>query len=208
MSANSDSGLTHVLTVVQQPMRARATGTGERERRAIDPCPIVELRVLGPDGTEIERTHWEHKYVMITALFDEAGTVECTAPRVAGPSDVLYEDQMIGGQASSEYHVHDLEGRYGYFFCFPDIRVRHPGRYRLRFSLLRLPPVELEMSQPTFILDHVFTEPFRVYSFKDFPGVDESTLLTKTFANQGVAIPIRNKGRLKHEDGGSDDGHN
>lgn len=36
-----------------------------------------------------------------------------------------------------------------------------------------------------------FSEPFQVYSAKKFPGVCESTALSKTFAGQGIKIPIR-----------------
>ena len=44
------------------------------------------------------------------------------------------------------------------------------------------------------ILASAFTEPFQVYSAKKFPGVKESTELSKKFANQGVKIPIRKDG--------------
>ncbi|KAJ1933849.1 hypothetical protein EC988_008987, partial [Linderina pennispora] len=40
------------LTVIQQPKRARAMGVGERDRRPIDPCPIVQLEISTPEGAE------------------------------------------------------------------------------------------------------------------------------------------------------------
>lgn len=46
----------------------------------------------------------------------------------------------------------------------------------------------------TPILASTYTEPFQVYSAKKFPGVKESTELSKKFANQGVKIPIRKDG--------------
>lgn len=46
----------------------------------------------------------------------------------------------------------------------------------------------------TPILAFTYTEPFQVYSAKKFPGVKESTELSKKFANQGVKIPIRKDG--------------
>lgn len=36
-----------------------------------------------------------------------------------------------------------------------------------------------------------YSEPFMVYSAKKFPGVIESTALSKCFAHQGIKIPIR-----------------
>lgn len=40
-------------------------------------------------------------------------------------------------------------------------------------------------------LAHVFSKPFKVYSAKKFPGVAESTGLSKKFADQGIKISIR-----------------
>ena len=41
------------------------------------------------------------------------------------------------------------------------------------------------------ILAWRFSEPFQVYSAKKFPGVIESTPLSKSLASQGIKIPIR-----------------
>ena len=52
------------------------------------------------------------------------------------------------------------------------------------------------------VLAHVFSDKFQVYSAKKFPGVIESTSLSKTFAAQGIKIPIRKDGK------GDKDGEN
>ena len=44
-------------------------------------------------------------------------------------------------------------------------------------------------------LAHVFSAPFQVWSAKKFPGVIESTELSKKFAGQGVKIPIRKESK-------------
>jgi hypothetical protein len=41
------------------------------------------------------------------------------------------------------------------------------------------------------VLAFVFSDKFQVYSAKKFPGVIESTPLSKCFAGQGIKIPIR-----------------
>lgn len=51
------------------------------------------------------------------------------------------------------------------------------------------------------ILAAGFSEVFQVYSAKKFPGVCESTALSKTFATQGIKIPIRKDTK----NGGGDD---
>lgn len=52
------------------------------------------------------------------------------------------------------------------------------------------------------VLAWVFSDTFQVYSAKKFPGVIESTPLSKTFATQGIKIPIRKdtKGDAKNEE--------
>jgi len=58
------------------------------------------------------------------------------------------------------------------------------------------------------VLASVFSEPFQVYSAKKFPGVCDSTLLSKCFATQGIKIPIRKEGQnAKGGDGDDDDGY-
>ncbi|KAJ2234115.1 hypothetical protein IWW45_003664 [Coemansia sp. RSA 485] len=159
-----------------------------------------------PKTTTFVRLLWEGTFVMHATLFDESGTREYSAASIvasAGVSaaDECYEQMALGSLASSAHHVRDLEDKRGCFFCFPDIRVRHPGRFRLRFTLIRLQAsVEPSPDEPISVLEHVFSEPFTVYTVKDFPGVDESTALSKKLNHQGVGIPIRNKGRLKYED--------
>jgi len=44
------------------------------------------------------------------------------------------------------------------------------------------------------VLASTYSEAFQVYSAKKFPGVIESTALSKCFAGQGIKIPIRKDG--------------
>lgn len=44
------------------------------------------------------------------------------------------------------------------------------------------------------VLATAFSDVFQVFSAKKFPGVIESTLLSKAFASQGIKIPIRKDG--------------
>ena len=64
-------------------------------------------------------------------------------------------------------------------------------------------PVINHESSP--ILASVFSEPFQVFSAKKFPGVIESTQLSKCFALQGIKIPIRKDGVKGPRRGADDD---
>lgn len=44
------------------------------------------------------------------------------------------------------------------------------------------------------VLAQCWSDVFQVYSAKKFPGVCESTPLSKCFAHQGIKIPIRKDG--------------
>lgn len=50
------------------------------------------------------------------------------------------------------------------------------------------------------VLAVTYSEPFQVHSAKKFPGVVESTPLSKAFAGQGVKIPIRKEGEKNTQD--------
>lgn len=85
---------------------------------------------------------------------------------------------------------------------FPIRRAAPLTEQRLRFSFINLrdenaPPtagsydVNSLVKGKAKVLAQVFSDPFQVYSAKKFPGVCESTPLSKCFATQGVKIPIR-----------------
>lgn len=51
---SADVNVKYRLNIRQQPVAARSCGFGERDRRVIDPPPIVELLIEGP---KIGRAH-------------------------------------------------------------------------------------------------------------------------------------------------------
>ncbi|KAI9899557.1 hypothetical protein N3K66_006018 [Trichothecium roseum] len=117
---------------------------------------------------------------------------------------------LIGSVSASAFHLHDPQGEEGMWFVLQDLSVRLEGNYRLKFSFINVgPPLGAENhsssqnpSQSSSqvvtgrapILASCFSNKFAVYSAKKFPGVCESTLLSKTFATQGIKIPIRKDG--------------
>jgi hypothetical protein len=50
------------------------------------------------------------------------------------------------------------------------------------------------------ILTTALSEPFLVYSAKKFPGMIESTELSRKFASQGIRIPVRHANEKKTDD--------
>ncbi len=92
-----------------------------------------------------------------------------------------------------------------------------PNHGSLRFSFVNVGPPSLPPNgTPTNsmsivntgkapVLASCFSDVFTVYSAKKFPGVCESTVLSKTFATQGIKIPIRKEGAGKNGRGEDDD---
>ncbi|KAJ2582894.1 hypothetical protein GGH95_001288, partial [Coemansia sp. RSA 1836] len=102
------------------------------------------------------------------------------------------ENNLLGDYAASSSIVENVVGERGCYFVFPNLSIRLEGRYRLRFTLIKLPSMMDDNAMFPASIDSVFTDPFDVYSIKTFPGMIESTPLSRTLAMQGLKIPIRN----------------
>lgn len=138
------------------------------------------------------------------------------------PPSGMFTRNLIGSLTASAFKLTDDRGRLGVWFILQDLSVRTEGTFRLKMSFVDV-GVEIdrpddeaaerggvsgsgsvggEPPAPTLtlntgsapILASVFSDTFMVYSAKKFPGVIESTALSKCFANQGIKIPIRKDG--------------
>jgi hypothetical protein len=106
------------------------------------------------------------------------------------------------------------------YFIFPDLSVRHEGRYRLNFNLYEevkdakdadkdapmptqeelTPGTPLKPAAPETFLHfrlEVKSIPFTVYSAKKFPGLATSTTLSRIVAEQGCRVRIRRDVRMR-----------
>ncbi|KAI8836141.1 velvet factor [Chytridium lagenaria] len=249
------------LEVIQQPVRARMSGFALRDRRPLDPPPILQLHINSttnlnssvnthradskisasvassssslvssstssaasslyaqipqrPDTTGMGRDLPPDAYEGIgnLMLFASLWTPDMTRcisqqptirPPTDAPASVMseltsesthptlshlseYSQVMMGCLVSACWILTDLSGEKGMFFIFPDISVRTSGTYRLKFDLFDLTEISNSAS-----FTSMYSEPFTVYSPKAFPGMSDSTLLSKCFAKQGVRIHIR-----------------
>ncbi|KAF9432162.1 hypothetical protein BGZ76_011184 [Entomortierella beljakovae] len=107
---------------------------------------------------------------------------------------------LMGSIVVSPLLLNNEHGKPGWYFSFPDLSVRTEGTYTLKFSLTRFGSFDFNDSggsHASTIIAEEISEPFSVYSAKKFPGMTESTNLSKTFAKQGVKIPIRNDLRIR-----------
>lgn len=99
------------------------------------------------------------------------------------------------------------------YFLFPDLSVRHEGLYRLSFNLYEETKEEKDFDEETSNPKHspvgasfdwrmeIKSVNFSVYSAKKFPGLAESTTLSRTVAEQGCRVRIRRDVRMRRRDG-------
>jgi len=203
--------ITYKLKVLQQPERARACGSGAKssaDRRPVDPPPIVELRIFEGENEEKDITF------QLSANYFLFATLEQARPIAQGrvPTDSSRATVLTGTPVAGMVYL-DRPEPAGYFI-FPDLSVRHEGKYRLGFSLYEeLKEIkDIDRADGTTVngqgpeeacVTHrleVRSQPFIVYSAKKFPGLASSTSLSRTVAEQGCRVRIRRDVRMRRRD--------
>jgi len=205
------------MNVIQQPERARACGSGAKssaDRRPVDPPPVVELRIFEGAGEDKSDVTFGYK-----ANFFLFATLELARPiangRVQPPQQQV---PVLTGMPVSGMAYLDRPLEAGYFI-FPDLSVRHEGKYKLSFNLYeetkedddKDSPSQAQNENKSQVADgspdklfdwrlEVKSEPFLVYSAKKFPGLAESTLLSRTVAEQGCRVRIRRDVRMRRRE--------
>ncbi|KAF9142486.1 hypothetical protein BG015_000832 [Linnemannia schmuckeri] len=173
----------YVLTIRQQPQRAKVCGNKERDRRSIDPPPIVQIK-LADASTDKNKDYLQSPYLFMCCNLvhadDPNGEIVAPAHRA-----------LAGTVVSSLNRLKDVDNSDGGFFVFGDISVRIEGRFCLRFTLF-----ELIEGQVVHVMTSI-SNPMTVHSSKTFPGMLESTFLSRSFSDQGVRIRIRKDHHVK-----------
>jgi hypothetical protein len=183
------SDISFELRMRQQPNAARACGFGDRDRRVIDPPPIVELMVRNPNFTQEDiRVYLRYEsYVMSCAIYDESGDRDSSYM----PEEYQHQRRLMGSLVSTPFVGQDENGKEGCFFCFSDLSCRTPGSFRLKFTLMMIDPSRAGFVRHFPILAEIKSEPFKVFSAKEFPGMVASSSLAKRLKEQGCIISIK-----------------
>ncbi|EYE99940.1 velvet factor family protein [Aspergillus ruber CBS 135680] len=220
------------LHIRQQPIAARACGAGDRDRRPVDPPPIIQMLLtdFNPDDVDILQdprftvgcllfprntgNTWESCTSSINRSDDDSGNLPGqSTPLLSGKAFVspFYVDadpDPSTAPAHPSRHTTntnlstklqpDADARIpSTFFIFSDLSVRTAGLYRLQFRLMNWGNVE-DTGQSMPILAEVWSEPFRVYPAKDFPGMRDSSPLAEGLKEMGfVELKTRGKGKGK-----------
>ncbi|KAI0879239.1 hypothetical protein GGS24DRAFT_486709 [Hypoxylon argillaceum] len=193
------------ISIRQQPVAARSCGYGERDRRVIDPPPIIQMSIDDPTASADDiRSRLTHSYsIMHCTIWNEQGDQDLSSM----PEDYRTQRRLMGTVVSSPFAGNDENDEYGCFFCFPDLSCRTPGSFRLQFSFMVLNPSS-SPGHRTPVVALVMSDVFTVYNAKDFPGMKASTALTKRLKEQGCLISIKkgnDRVRVREESESEDD---
>lgn len=124
---------------------------------------------------------------------------DVNSPQTTG----MFTRNLIGSLTTNACLLKNERKIPGIWFILQDLSVRTEDWFRLKATFFNLgvpanPGMQGSGPQPLVLtkdtvptLAEIFSKPFQVFSAKKFPGVIESTELSKEFAKQGVKIPIR-----------------
>lgn len=192
--------LDYNLIIRQQPAAARACGFGERDRRVIDPPPILELKITDQATGSPEQDLNAMLALHCTLLSHDGKEDETEVPPTE--KGMPTTRRLMGTLVASPYQAKDEHGVGGTFFVFPDLSCRSPGKYRLRFKLLRVDPTNMTPGAVHGSVASIVTDVFSVFTAKDFPGMRASSALLKALRRQGLNVGVKKgsearKGRTK-----------
>ncbi|KAH6910705.1 velvet factor-domain-containing protein [Coprinopsis sp. MPI-PUGE-AT-0042] len=110
---------------------------------------------------------------------------------------------FLVGSTFIQPHLVEYQGKKVLLFVFADLAVKTEGVFVLRYRAFDLYGTQKEGMDPSdrTMQAECFGGPFRVYSTKDFPGLQASTDLTKHLARWGVRLNIREVERKRRKKG-------
>ncbi|TFK46088.1 hypothetical protein OE88DRAFT_1052106 [Heliocybe sulcata] len=219
-------GLRAGLVELQRPRLGRKYAV--KDRRPLDPPPIVKIQAFRTVETRrgweeeklVEDYSNFHELGLIchVDLFEvpemsESSTVPCREPDdpdiVARIDDFYIRESSkrttaLAGETFVQAARLEHRGNTVLFFVFPDISVRTEGIFILRYRFFELSIFDVAEIQPAEgvpigpILAETYGGTFEIYSTKDFPGLPESTELTKHVAKYNVRVNVRESRRTRN----------
>ncbi|MCJ1368550.1 hypothetical protein MMC16_007694 [Acarospora aff. strigata] len=195
------------LTVRQQPLAARACGFGERDRRVVDPPPIVQLTLddFNPSSSsDVSDLQYPFNVVHCTLLSSTSPSADVTV--ITDPSTHRTTRHLLGTLMASPLVGSDTDFNpstitagsatnasdqpLSCFFLFPDLSCRTPGPYRLNFTLMRLSS-EIAEGGRIPIVSSITSDVFQAFPAKEFPGFRASTGLTRGLKKLGAWVRVK-----------------
>lgn len=156
--------MTYGLIIRQQPVAARACGLGVRDRRTIDPPPVVQLMIENPDlATEqVYKNACDGHFIMTCSIYDGKREKDLSVM----PEFDSQRRQMVGDNACIGFFGKDTNGDDGFFFWFSDLSFRWPGKFCLEFSVMKIEQGSGMEKPKCRVIDKIMSSAFTVYRIK------------------------------------------
>ncbi|KAI8908355.1 velvet factor [Gorgonomyces haynaldii] len=166
------------IEIVQQPKKGRMTGFSD-DNRPLAPSLILQLKcnqeISECDTTQLICTVDCH-------LLEPASRISTDRMGMDKFKALRTENNIIGNRVSSCHRLEDLSGKVGFYFYYPDLGIRSPGKYEFEISLLNI-GLDTGTSK---ILYTIQSPPFKVVSPKGYSGPPGNSRLSKCFVSQGA----------------------
>ncbi|OSX64210.1 hypothetical protein POSPLADRAFT_1137985, partial [Postia placenta MAD-698-R-SB12] len=123
------------LEIVQHPAKTAEFRDSTLTRLPLAP-PLI-ARLLIPDQSEVAAVDDADLPFLVAqlSLLSSDGSASADISQTSGgPQRLLY-----GNLVASPQVLHNLQGKKGVYFIFPDVSIRWQGQYQLSVALLRLP---------------------------------------------------------------------
>ncbi len=174
------------LVVRQQPRHAKVAGVKDKDKKPVDPPPILALVINDP----ISSLHIQSPYLFVSAVLEDTDAEKSGRKSPQGPPT---QNALTGSTVSSLHKLKDIDNVETAFFVFGDLAVKKEGFFRIRFDLLQIDLMSREVTHLTSVLSDVF----EVQSARVFKGLSESTFLTRSLSDQGVRLRVRKTPKQK-----------
>jgi len=188
LEEDNSENLCYELVIREQPKNAICVGLTDKDRKPIEPSPIIQLSVYSEKREPHIQCLYNSNFFIVASLVEEKQTLNAEGKYVYKTLDIdKFKEKklLLGTSVASLNRLKDVDGSSGTFFIFHDITVRNEGAYRLKFSLYEMKGAK------TIFRTSTISEVFNVYTPKSFPGYKESSSLAKCFAEQGFKIRIK-----------------
>jgi hypothetical protein len=169
-----------------------------QDRKPVDPPPIVQLKI-NPVSDPGQAFLQSKDFLSSTGLLTNfclslSGPYFFMSVSLVGRSDGSVPQGTLGTAlagtlVSSLHRLKDTDNNDGAFFVFGDLSVKVEGSFRLQFNLYEM------RGEDCFHIAEIKSNPFPVHSTKNWPGMAESTFLTRSFSDQGVRLRLRKEPR-------------
>ncbi|KAK1990267.1 hypothetical protein LX36DRAFT_716867 [Colletotrichum falcatum] len=174
------------LTVVQGPTNAKVATGKEKDRKPIDPPPIVKLNV---DPRNFDRSFYGNPDHCLFNPFWIMYAYLINADRDSKQDPEVARKALVGTTCSSLHKFKDPNSHDTGYFVFGDLSVKYEGCFRLQFVLYEMRRSEVVMCTTAT------SAAFQVHTQRTFPGMAESTYLTRHLSDQGCRLRLRKDSR-------------